>query len=148
MTGDRPHEHYEALLMKAVDGLLSADERRELDDHLACCEACAAELSDFRDIKRATDAMTERILRDAQIEPPRPAAPTRAVLKLSFTLLLVGLLILIGFAGYRMAIDAQVPPLLKLAAALTGAGLLGLFGYVLHIRARAAGRDPYEEIDL
>ncbi|RLB64283.1 MAG: hypothetical protein DRI90_04955 [Deltaproteobacteria bacterium] len=147
MTGHRSHEHYEALLMKAVDGLLSADERGELEDHLTSCEACAAELSDFQDIKRTTDAMTERILCDAQIEPPRPAAPAVALLKLSFTLLLAGLLILMGFAVYTMAIDSQVPLLIKVAMALVGAGLLGLLGYALRIRARAVGRDPYEEID-
>jgi len=147
MTSQPSHDHYEGLLMKAVDGLLSDDERLELDEHLASCETCAAELSDFRDIQQATDAMTERILADAQIESPRLTAPARGVLNLSFALLLAGLLILLGFAGYHMAMDAQVPPLVKVAVALVTAGLLGMLGYTLRIRARAAQRDPYEEID-
>ncbi len=147
MTGHPSHDHYEGLLMKAVDGLLSDDERRELDEHLASCESCAAELADFRDIQQTTDAMTERILADAQIEPPRLTAPARGAVKLSFALLLAGLLILLGFAGYQMALDSAVPPLIKVAVALVTAGLLGLLGYALRVRARALGRDPYEEID-
>jgi len=148
MTSQPSHDYYEGLLMKAVDGLLSEDEQRQLDEHLADCESCAAELDDFHDIKQTTDAMTQRILADAEIEPPRLTPPARGVIRLSFALLLAGLVILLGYGGYQMAIDAQVPLLVKVAVALVTAGLLGLLGYVLRVRARAHGRDPYEEIDL
>jgi anti-sigma factor RsiW len=139
--------HYEALLMKSVDGLLSPDEKAELDAHLASHPELAAELDDFNQIKETTDAMTTRILQDADIEPPRASASTKAVLTTSFLLMLAGSLLLLGFAGYEFAIDSSVPPLVKWGAALAGAGLLVAFAYTLRIRMRAIGRDPYEEID-
>jgi hypothetical protein len=139
--------NYEALLMKAVDGLLSPEEKTELDAYLAEHPELAAELDDYSDIKETTDAMTTRILQDANIEPPRPTAPTKALLSGSFMLVLAGALLLLGFAGYQFAIDSEVPMLVKIGAALAGAGLLSIFGYTLRIRMRAAGRDPYEEID-
>ncbi len=143
----QPREHYEALLMKAVDGVLSADERRELDAYLKDHPELAAELDDFNHIKETTDAMTARILQDARIEPPRPAAPARALIGGSFLLLLAATLLLLGFAGYHIAVDPEVPTLVKLAFALGAGGLAGLLAHVLRVRARAAGRDPYEEID-
>jgi len=141
------HERYETLLMKAVDGVITPDEQRVLNEHIAECGDCAAELHDFKDIKETTDAMTQRILQDAQIEPPREAGGARVVLSLSFLFLLVGALLLLGFAGYTFAVAADVPPVVKWGAALAAAGSLGLFGYAFRARWRARGRDPYSEID-
>lgn len=146
MTVQRPHEQFEVLLVKAVDGALSDQERRELEDHLATCSECAEELSDFRLIKETTDAMTSRILQDAALEPLRPTGVARAWLSLSFALLLVGALLLLGFFGYTVAVASDVPWIVKAGLAAGSAGLLGLLGYTL--RARLRGRDPYEEIDL
>ena len=148
MSPSAEHERYEALLNKAVDGLLSASERRELSAHLDGCEACAAELEDFRRIKETTDAMTQRIVRDVEIEPPRETPPARWLLGTSFLVMLFGALLLIGFAAYALFVDPTVPMVVKVGSAAMGAGALGLLAYVLRVRARAAGRrDPYDEID-
>lgn len=147
MSARAQHERYEQLLMKAVDGLLTPSERRELDEHLAGCPRCRAELDDFAAIKETTDAMTERILRDAAIEPYRPAPTARWVLSLGFLLLLAGGLVLLGYAGYVLFSDLTVPLPVKLGAGAAGLGTLLLAGYVLRIRARSRGRDPYAEID-
>ncbi len=148
MTKQRPHEHYETLLVKAVDGMLSTDERNQLDEHLIECSACAEELADFDLIKETTDAMTARLLNDAQIEPPRERGATRVWMAASFALLLIGALLLCGFAAYSFAVATDVPLIVKVGAAAAAAGSLGLLLYVLRIRKRAAGRDPYQEIDL
>lgn len=148
MSVSAEHEHYEALLMKAVDGLLSASERDELDAHLADCEVCGAELADFRRIKETTDAMTQRILQDVAIEPPRETRPVRWFLGTSFLVMLLGALLLGGFAAYSLFGDPKVPLVVKIGSGAMALGLLGLLAYVLRVRARAAGgRDPYEEID-
>jgi anti-sigma factor RsiW len=148
MTQTPDHEHYEMLLVKAVDGVLSADEQREFEEHLCGCSQCAAELADFHLIKETTDAMTTRILSDAHIEPPRERGAARLVLTTSFVLLLVGALLLIGFVAYSFAVATDVPIIIKIGAAAAAAGSLGLLGYVLRLRKRASGRDPYQEIDL
>ncbi|MBW2528320.1 MAG: zf-HC2 domain-containing protein [Deltaproteobacteria bacterium] len=147
MSAPQSHQRYEELLMKAVDGLLAPAERRELDEHLEQCPDCAAELSDFTAIKETTDAMTERILADASIEPIRPSASAGAVLSLGFVLLLLGGLLLTGYAAFALFVDPAVPLTVKLGTGAMGLGTLVLAAYVLRVRLRARGRDPYEEID-
>lgn len=142
------HEHYEALLMKAVDGVIAADEQRELDAHMKTCATCARELDEFTDLKETTDAMTQRILQDARIEPPRETGVARVAISLSFAAMIVGGLLLAGFAGYTVLTAPDVPTVVRVGAILMGLGSLGLLGYVLSLRWRArGGRDPYEEID-
>jgi anti-sigma factor RsiW len=141
------HEHYEHLLVKAVDDALSAEERAELDAHLRTCHACASELKDFQLIKETTDAMTSRIMHDARIEPPRTTGAAKIWIQASLLLLLLGALMLTGFAGYALFADAAVPVVVKIGSAVAAMGGLGLLTYVLRLRARAAGKDPYEEID-
>ena len=121
MTSKRPHEYYEVLLMKVAD---------------------------FHAIKETTDMMTRRILMDAKIEPPREGTYARLTLKVGFLLLLVGALILSGFAAYSLFTDPTVPLVVKLGGSAAGLGALVLLVYVLRIRWRARSKDPYKEIDL
>jgi len=148
MSRNATSARFELLVNKVVDGLDSAEERAELDAWLAEHPARAAELDDLVAIKQSTDAMTARILQDACIEPPRHRPAARAVLNLSFALLLFGELLLLGFAAYAFTNDSAVPLVVKIGAAAAALGAIGLLGYVLRVRARAAGRDPYREIDL
>lgn len=142
------HERYETLLMRAVDGVIGDDEQGELDEHIETCAECREELTDFRDIKAATDAMTARILQDARIEPPRETPAARASISVAFLAILSGVLLLLGFAGWTFATDPNVPPVVKIGAALCSLGGLVLLGYTLMLRYRARrGRDPYQEID-
>lgn len=147
MSPARNHEHYEHLLVKAVDDALTTEEKRELDAHLSTCQTCASELKDFQLIKETTDAMTSRIMHDAQIEPPRITGAARIWIQASLLLLLLGALMLTGFAGYALFADAAVPVVVKVGSAVAATGGLGLLLYVLRLRTRAAGKDPYEEID-
>jgi anti-sigma factor RsiW len=141
------HERFEILLVKAVDEVITPQERRELEAHIQGCERCREELEDFIQIKRTTDSMTSRILADVAIEPPRERAGARAALGLGFFLLLAGALLLLGFAGYTFLADAAVPLAIKVGTSGLGLGVLVLLIYVLRIRARALKRDPYKEID-
>lgn len=148
MSTERSHELYEMLLMKAVDGLLSTEEKSKLDEHLEGCAACRAELADFREIKKSTDVMTERILKDAEIEPPREGPGARSVLGVGFALLLAGALTLIGFGLYTLMSDSTVPMPIKAGTGAAGLGALVLLVYVARIRLRAMHKDPYKEVDL
>jgi anti-sigma factor RsiW len=139
------HARYEVLLMKAVDGVIAADERAALDEHVASCASCRDELADFRSIKETTDTMKQRIALAAELSPAREIGARRALVSSSFALLLLATVVLVGFAGYTFAFDAHVRIIVKLGAALAAIGALGLLVHTLHARSR--GRDPYQEID-
>ncbi|MFP6685119.1 MAG: hypothetical protein VB934_10410 [Polyangiaceae bacterium] len=140
-------ERYESLAVKAVDGQLSAEERAELDALLAQSSERAAELEDFLSIKETTDAMTQRILTTARIEPPRVGRGARWIQRSSFLALLFGALLLCGYGAYHLFVDPELPPVVKLATLVGMSGLFALFSYALTVRLRAAGKDPYQEID-
>lgn len=141
------HEQYEVLLVKAVDGQLTSDEQRLLDAHLAQCAQCREELADFTTIKETSDAMTQRILQDARLEPPREIGARRAFLNACFALVVAGLLILTGFGTFMLLSDPMVPLLVRVGAGAAGLGTLGLLLYLLVTRLRGRGADPYQEID-
>lgn len=148
MKANRPHEHYEALLMKKVDGLLNESERLELERHLSRCDECREELEDFLDVKEATDMMTNRILADADIEPLREGPRTRAVLGVGMVLFIAGMLVMMGYGYYVFWMDPTVSIVLKVGFGLLSVGTVVLFIYVLRVRLRGRKRDPYREVDL
>lgn len=148
MTTEAARARAEELLMRAVDGLLTEDEERELETLLEELPGYRDELKDFQEISAMTDAMTRRILMDARIEPIRPPTSTRALVSTSLLLLLAGFLLSTGFAAWSFLADSDVPLVLKVAAGAGGLGLLGLLVHVLRVRRRAQGRDPYQEVDL
>lgn len=147
MGEPKAHEKFEILLMKAVDGFLEKDEWRELKEHLSVCPSCAAELEDFQQLKEATDAMAARIAKDAAIEPPRETREARLLIRASFLLLFLGTFLLLGFAGYQLALDLTVPLVVKLGLGAVALGAVGLGAYAFTVRIRAIGKDPYQEID-
>jgi hypothetical protein len=146
-SGSGDHEHFEILLVKAVDEILSDDERTQLDAHVATCSRCAEELQDFQSIKRTTDAMTNRILTTASIESPRPSTAVRRLHGTSFFVLLMSTLLLCGYGAYHLSLDPELPPLVKLVAGMGISALIALLSYAVTVRLRGAGKDPYQEID-
>lgn len=147
MTTRTDHDRYELLLVKAVDGQLGPEERARLDEHLKTCARCREELGDFLAIKKTTDAMTERILADARLEPPREAPATRALMRSGFLLILAGLALLVGFAGYQLFSDPAAPLAVKAGTGAVGLGALAVLAHLLWRRLHGAGKDPYREID-
>ena len=148
MNSDASHRHYETLLNEAVDGTIGVEEAREFEAHLAACAACRAEFDDFRSIKKVTDAMTQRILEDAHLEPLRPQGIRRAVLFAAFGMVFLGLAMMSAQGLYDVIRADDMPPLMHigLITLLSGTALLAI--YVLYSRVRTRGRDPYREIDL
>ena len=138
---------YEELATKAVDGLLSGGEEKELEEILSNNPQWREELEDFVAIKKTTDAMRNRIAADARIEPPRESDTTRRGLSMGFLLMVIGMMVLLGFGAYELMRSDEIPLWWKVGYGLLGSGILGLFLYVLRNRIRSYGEDPYREID-
>lgn len=144
---DRIPESMEALWVKAVDGLLTEEEAAELEAWLDTQPELRRELEMEMSIKMTTDTMTARIMADARIEPPKPTRGTRTVLGTGFFFVFTGLAILFGFGLHALLTDPEIPPLLRAGVLIAGFGVATLLGYVVRVRLRAAGEDPYREVD-
>lgn len=140
-------EQLEVLWVKAVDGLLSAEEAARLERLLDAQPGLREELELDMNIKATTDAMSARLLAEARIEAPRPTRRTRSVLGAGFFFVFAGLAILFGFGLHVLMTDPEVPNLVRAGVLIAGFGVATLLGYVLRIRLRAVGNDPYEEVD-
>lgn len=143
----REDGYYEGLLMKAVDGLLTEAEERELGEWLEANPDRATELDDFVRIKEVTDQMAQRLMADARIEPFRETPGERAYSWIAFALVFGGLTMMLGYGFEKFLFDEGVPAAIRYGAAAAAAGALALFLRVLWIRLRAVGEDPYEEVD-
>ena len=140
-------ERYEMLVTKAVDGMITDEERQALEVMLNADPERAAEYADFLSIKTETDAMTQRILQSAQVAPPRESRGTKVGLNLSFGLIFAALAGLIAIEGCLFFAAPDVPMSIKVIGGIFGAGFAGLFFHVLRARLVGLKNDPYQEID-
>ena len=143
----RVPEEIEALWVKAVDGLLTEAEAEQLEAFLEKQPELLEELEMDMQIKATTDGLTSRIMEDARIEPARPSPQGRSVLGLGFLFVFTGLAIVFGVGLHALLTDPEVPGLVRAGVVLAGFGVATLFGYVVRMRLRAVGRDPYAEVD-
>ncbi|MDX9720703.1 MAG: zf-HC2 domain-containing protein [Myxococcota bacterium] len=143
MTKPVDHAYFEQLLMKAVDGVLSAKESALFQQHLAECEACRAEYVDFVAIKESTNALSQRVLLDRQIEP----RPMGGVVLVATALMLLAFLTMAGMALHRLWLEDALPPVFWLGL---GFALLSvaMFAFIaVRSRVRGLRRDPYQDIE-
>ncbi len=143
---ERNHEEFERLMMRIVDGVGTPEERAAFDSHAEECEECRGELADFQELKSGTDALRQRILASARLEAIRPGRAVRGLQAVSFGLILAGSLLLAGLGGYHF-FTSEALLSVKLGTGAVGAGLLLLLTWLLAVRLRGAGQDPYKEID-
>lgn len=141
------HDHFEALLMKAVDGVLTDGEERELRDHLEGCASCREELADFEQITEATDMIRQRILAHARVEPPREGAVTRWLTVSAYFLLIGGFALVYGLSLHGFFVNPEIGLSMKIGAGGLIAGCLVMLATLIPGRLRALKHDPYREID-
>ena len=138
---------WEVLAMKAVDGQLTDAERAELDALLAADPARRRLLDDLLGIKDTTDALASRIRASATAEPLTPGPGGRSLITIGLVSMLIGYLVVAGFALSAYIADPAVPMPAKIGSCVAALGGLSIFTYVLVGRLRGYKHDPYTEID-
>lgn len=141
------HERFEALLVKASDGLLDEAESREFFTHIEACASCREELEGFTRLKEMTDMLRDRIALDARVGLKREPPAVRHWVQAMTALVLVGALVLLSQAAYEL-IQEEPPTVFLIGIAVVTAGILGLIAPPLIRRLTHARHDPYQEIDL
>lgn len=138
---------WEVLVTKAVDGVISEEEERELEALVAASSERRDELADMRAIKDATDALRARIRASYEVEPPRAGAALRGWWALLAVSAAAGAASAGGYVLWALASDPSAPrPLTWGLIAIALAVSLALGTLALR-RLRSHRRDPYGEID-
>lgn len=135
------------LLDRAAAGILTASEEAELR---ALCDRepqVRAKWAAVRGGGASTSTVSERIAASASIEPARETGAQKAWLWVGWGALLLGFVLVYGNAFWSTMRDPGASTAIKLGLVLLVVGLVMPLLYVLRLRLRARGRDPYSEID-
>ena len=66
---------------------------------------------------------------------------------IAFTLIGIGILVLIGWAVKGFFMAADIPILIRIAVGIIGAGILLLLGIVIKDRVKKAKTDKFKEVE-
>lgn len=145
------HDEIRKLICSYIDGELSAEDRKIVEDHIAGCPECARE---HQQMKKFEEVMDEMAIK----EPPKEAWKiyTQSVYNrmergLGWILVSIGAMIMLFFAGYEIlqgvVRDPTIHPLLK-AGILAGlAGVVILLVSLIRERIFVNKRERYKEVE-
>jgi len=139
-------EEAQGLMMKKVDGVLSAEEEGPLQSHLDSCAGCSAELTDFVDHKAATDLIRDRLQYDVALDQYWGGVYNRLEQRVGWSLVVIGVSICMAFGLVHTLISPDVPLWLRAGIGATGAGGLILLVSVIRWRLTTGRKDKYTEV--
>jgi len=132
------------LISGHLDGELRPEDRRDLDQHLAACEACRRE---FDEMQRLAAGTAAALIGDS---PPDDVwdgfvdgVYNRIERRTGWLVLIVGAALLLAYGIYQFVTDDWAGALVKALIAAPVIGLAVLFVSVLRQRLRAARTDRY-----
>lgn len=143
-------ERWTTLLMSALDGELSEEERRQFQELIERDPELRSEWDRLRRVKEVTDTMRMR-------EPPGEVWDTywsgvyrRMERSIAWILVSVGAIVLISWGLVRwvqdVLADSSVPGLIKWASVALVLGLVILFVSVVREKLHVRRSDPYKDV--
>jgi len=139
-------EEAQALMMKKVDGVLSAGEEGPLQAHLDSCADCSAELNDFLEHKAVTDLIRDRLQYDEALDRYWGGVYNRLEQRVGWSLVVIGVSICAAFGLVHTLISPEVPLWLRAGIGAGGAGGLILLVSVIRWRLTTGRKDRYTEV--
>ncbi len=139
-------EDAHVLVMKKVDGVLDEEEARTLEAHLEGCSSCQSEAADFLEHKDVTDLIRDRLQYDKALDRYWGGVYNRLEQRVGWSLVLIGISILVGFGMVHLCIDPQVPLWVRIGVGTGSAGGLLLLASVIRWRIVTGRKDKYTEV--
>jgi len=140
-------DRFRELMMARLDGEITPEDLRELEEHLAGCEACRQE---FEEMERITDLVGE-------IELPRPSEEemtmywpsiyARIERGAGWWLLVAGVVIWVCYGVYAFLTSPGMEALTKVLIALPVIGVVLLLVSVIRERYHVSKTERYGEIE-
>jgi anti-sigma factor RsiW len=137
------------LLMGLIDGELSAEETRQVEDHLAVCPACRGELETYQRLGNAADS-----LRMEELPVSTDQAWERIYDRLSrsagWLLLWVGITLMAAWGlwglGAEYLTNAEIPLMMRVGVGAFTLGALLLLVNILRERLYRRKTERYDEV--
>jgi ferric-dicitrate binding protein FerR (iron transport regulator) len=146
---DAARERARTLMMAALDGECSMDERRELESLLAGAPDLAADFRRMARVKEVTTGMRLQSPPEEVWDRYWTSVYSRAERGVAWVLISAGAVILSAYwlwqAIAALLADTTVPALIRVAVLALGLGLVILLVSVLREKMFTHRRDPYEK---
>lgn len=136
----------ELRMMALLDGELPAEEARSVEEHLRTCSRCTDELRSFEEVIGLTKKARLAEPSDVEWERFQDGLYGRIERRSGWAFLAAGLVILLGFALYEIAVEPPIPTPVRVGAFLVVLGFLLLAVSVARGRWRAFRRDRYRHV--
>lgn len=139
-------EPFKGLLVGLLDGELTPDETRQINDHLTRCAACRAEYEQLRETTGKLAAISFQEPDDAVLAQVWKSPFSRLARNTSLVLIIGGYAGLMGYGLFQLLTSGtkELPAKMGLAAIVLG--FLILLVQLIRERVRTYKTDPYKEI--
>jgi|SRR6185437_2629393 len=140
-------EPFKGLLVGLLDGELTPDETRQINDHLTRCAACRAEYEQLRETTGKLAAISFREPDDVMLAQVWKSPFSRLARNTSLVLIIGGYAGLMGYGLFEFLTSGtkELPAKMGLAAIVLG--FLILLVQLIRERVRTYKTDPYKEIE-
>jgi len=143
-------EKFKILMMKQIDGEITAGERTALERHLQECSECKEEFENLTSLREVTREMKKQLLPEMAWEEYWRHLYNRIERGVGWILISIGAIILFGIAIYHFVVDilesTQITGLEKAGILTLAIGFVVLFVSVLREKLMVRRHDKYREI--
>jgi anti-sigma factor RsiW len=136
-------QDFELLISGLLDNELKGADRARLMAHLETCAACREEFDKMKRLVSAASNLTAPPLPEEVWNAFLEGVYNRLERRTGWTVLIVGLAILVGFGAYQFIVQPWGSVLEKVLVAMPVIGVSILFDSVLRERLAAAQHDRY-----
>ncbi len=145
-------EEAKILLSGLIDGELTPEEKKAVNDHLVSCDECRKEYARLNKLKEVTDEMKYFDLPDRLWANYWHGIYNRTERGIGWIFFSIGTIILLAFGGWELLqnffLDSKPPMLLKIGVGASLFGLIILIVSIIRERLFSRAHDRYEEVEL
>jgi hypothetical protein len=139
-------EPFKGLLVGLLDGELTPDETRQINDHLTRCAACRDEYEQLRETTGKLSAITYQEPDDVVLAQIWKSPFSRLTRNTALILIIGGYVGLIGYGLFEFLTSGKEELPAKMGLAAIVLGFLILLVQLIRERIRTYQTDPYKEI--
>jgi hypothetical protein len=137
---------FKELMMAALDGEITPEDRKELESHLAGCDECRRELEELGSLAELVGEIELPKPSEEDMMKYWPSVYARIERGMGWWLVIIGAVIWIGYGIYVFVTDPTVEALTKCLVALPVVGVVMLLVSVIRERYHVSRTERYKEV--